>query len=102
MALTAMSQPPLRAPRRLITETRAQLRDAALRRLDALVNEGASTLSIDLADVVDVDIGGIGILVLVQKRAQERGLTTRLLHAPVQVERMLALTQLDHLFDMSE
>ena len=93
---------PLRIPHRLVADTRGEIRDSALRHLETLHAEHAPELLIDLADVREVDIGGIGILVLVQKRAQERGLSTRLLHAPVQVERMLALTQLDHLFDMAE
>ena len=100
MPATAMSNPPLRAPRRLVTETRAQLRDAALRRLDELVSHGEKTFTIDLSDVGDVDIGGVGILVLLQKRANERGLATRLINTPVQVERLLALTQLDYLFEV--
>jgi anti-sigma B factor antagonist len=102
MSPNAMSRPPLRAPRRLVAETRAQLRDAALRRLEELVAEGATTLAIDLSDVADVDIGGVGILVLLQKRARDRGIATRLLHAPLQVERLLALTQLDYLFELGE
>ena len=96
----AMSHPPLRAPRRLVTETRAELRDAALRQLEELAAAGETTFTIDLSDVADADIGGVGILVLLQKRARDRGITTRLVHAPVQVERLLALTQLDYLFDL--
>jgi anti-anti-sigma factor len=102
MSLIAMSHPPLRAPRRLVTETRAELREVALRRLEELVADGAATLTIDLSDVTDADIGGVGILVLLHKRAQERGVATRLINTPVQVERLLALTQLDYLFDLSE
>lgn len=102
MVLHAMPHSPLRAPRRLVTETRAELRDAALRRLDSLVAEQASRLTIDLADVVDVDIGGIGILVLLQKRAQDRGLPTRLINIPEHVARLLTLTQLDFLFEVQD
>ena len=102
MSPIAMSRPPLRAPRRLVTETRADLRDAALRCLEELVRDGATTLTIDLSDVADVDIGGLGILVLLQKRARDRGIATRLVHAPVQVERLLTLTHLDHLFDLQQ
>ena len=102
MSPLAMSHLPLRAPHRLVTGTRAELRDAALHCLDELVAVGATTLVIDLADVTDVDIGGVGILVFVQKRAHERGIATRLVNAPVQVERLLALTQLDYLFELGE
>ena len=102
MSLIAMSRPPLRAPRRLVTETRADLRDAALRCLEELAREGATTLTIDLSDVADVDIGGVGILVLLQKRARDRGIAVRLVNTPVQVERLLALTQLDYLFELQD
>ena len=102
MVLTAMPHSPLRAPRRLVTETRAELRDAALRRLDSLVAEQASRLTIDLADVVEVDIGGIGILVLLQKRANDRGMPTRLVNIPEHVARLLSLTQLDFLFEVQD
>ena len=102
MSPIAMSHPPLRAPRRLVTETRAELRDAALRLLEELAATGATTLTIDLSDVADADIGGVGILVLLQKRARDRGISTRLVHTPVQVERLLALTQLDYLFDLDD
>lgn len=99
MSPIAMSHPPLRAPRRLVTETRAELRDVALRMIDELAAAGATTFIIDLADVTDADIGGLGILVLLQKRARDRGIATQLVHVPVQVERLLALTQLDYLFE---
>ena len=99
MPITAMPTPPILAPRRLVTETRAELREAALRRLDALP-EGETALTIDLAPVVDVDIGGIGMLVFLQKRAEDRGLATRLLNVPTPVERLLALTELDDLFEI--
>jgi anti-sigma B factor antagonist len=102
MSPIAMSYPPLRAPRRLVAATRAELRDTALRRLEELLAEGDTTLVIDLTDVADVDIGGVGILVLLQKRARDRGIAVRLLHVPVQVERLLALTQLDYLFELGE
>ena len=102
MSPIAMSHPALRAPRRLVTETRADLRDAALRCLEELVREGATVLTIDLSDVAEADIGGVGILVLLQKRARDRGITTRLVGTPVQVERLLALTQLDYLFEVQE
>ena len=96
------SQPTIRAPRRLVTEARAELREAAFRTLETVAVDGAALLVIDLGDVVEADIGGIGILVLIQKRAQDRGMVTRLVNTPVQVERLLALTQLDFLFELRD
>jgi len=93
------STTPLRLPHRLVADTRAQVRDAALRHLDSLHAAHATELQLDLGDVREVDIGGIGILVLVQKRARELGMETRLVNAPPAVRRMLDLTQLSHLFD---
>ena len=92
---------PLRIPHRLVADTRGEIRDSALRHLETLQAEHAAELLIDLADVREVDIGGIGILVLVQKRARELGIETRLLHTPPAVRRMLDLIQLSHLFGRS-
>ena len=102
MPATMMSQPVIRAPRRLVTEVRAELRDEALRTLEVVAAQGGRVLVIDLADVVEADIGGIGILVLIQKRAHDRGMSTRLANCPVQVERLLALTQLEFLFEIRD
>ena len=90
---------PLRIPHRLVADTRAQIRDAALRHLETLKAEHADALILDLGDVREVDIGGIGILVLVHKRAQELGIDTRLVNAPPAVRRMLDLIKLSHLFE---
>ena len=90
---------PLRIPQRLIAATRGEIRDAALRHIEILHAERAAELELDLADVREVDIGGIGILVLLQKRASEVGIATRLVNAPPAVRRMLDLIQLAHLFE---
>jgi hypothetical protein len=47
----------------------------------------------------DVDASGLGILVLVQKRARERGLSTRLLNTQHNIRSLLALTKLEGLFE---
>ena len=90
---------PLRIPQRLVAATRGEVRDAALRHLEVLQAEQAPELAIDLGDVREVDIGGIGILVLLHKRASEAGMSTRLVNAPPAVRRMLDLIKLSHLFE---
>jgi anti-anti-sigma regulatory factor len=89
------------APSRLIAETRVDFRCAALDSLERAGESGAPLLAIDMAETRDVDASGLGILVLVQKRARERGLTTRLLNTQQSVRSLLALTKLEGLFDFA-
>jgi anti-anti-sigma regulatory factor len=86
------------APERLIASTRSEFRGAALAHLERLGAEDRS-LIIDLAQTVELDASGLGILVLIQKRAKERGLSTCLRRAPERVRNLLQLTLLDFLFE---
>jgi anti-anti-sigma regulatory factor len=90
----------LLAPSRLVAETRVDFRCAALDSLERAGEHGAP-LSIDMAETRDVDASGLGILVLVQKRARERGLTTRLMNTQHNVRSLLALTKLEGLFEFA-
>ena len=86
------------APERLISSTRAEFRAHALIHLDRLrADDGA--LVIDLGHTVELDASGLGILVLLQKRAKERGLSTSLRRAPERVRNLLKLTMLEFLFE---
>ena len=89
------------APERLISATRSEFRTAALAHLEKL---GADTraLIIDLGRTVELDAAGLGILVLIQKRAKERGLSTRLRQTPERVRNLLQLTMLDFLFELTD
>lgn len=91
----------LHAPSRLVAETRVDFRSAALESLDRAGQEGAHLFAIDLSETRDVDASGLGILVFVQKRARERGLTTRLLNAQHDVRSLLANTRLESLFEFA-
>ncbi|GAC1684183.1 MAG: hypothetical protein NVS9B3_02280 [Gemmatimonadaceae bacterium] len=91
----------LEAPPRLSAETRSQFRKAALEQLTVLAARGGGRLTIDLAATAEVDASGLGILVLVQKRAKELGTTLWLAHVPQQVRYLLVLTKLDHLFEFA-
>jgi len=91
----------LAAPVRLIAETRVDFRSAALDSLERAGATGAPLLAIDMGETRDVDASGLGILVLVQKRARERGLSTRLLNTQHSVRSLLALTKLDTLFEFA-
>ena len=91
----------LLAPERLIADTRGEFRTAAIEHLEQL-RPDAKVFVIDMRRTLDVDASGLGILVLVQKRAKEKGLATRLDHAPERVRNLLKLTLLDFLFELTD
>jgi len=88
----------LMAPDRLISSTSEGFRGVALDHLERL-GADASTLVIDLSQTVDIDASGLGMLVFIQKRAKERGLSTNLRYAPERVRNLLKLTMLEFLFE---
>ena len=92
----------LATPTRLVADTRAEFRAAALEQLEHASRIGAHALVIDLAATTEIDASGLGILVLLQKRARERGMGTSLEHPSVELRRMLALTRLDYLFAIGD
>ena len=89
------------APGRIIAATRADFRAEALAHLDSLGPE-ASAMIIDLSATSELDASGLGILVLIQKRAKERGLSTILRRPPERVRNLLKLTMLDFLFELTD
>ena len=94
-------------PDRLVTATRDAWRDAVLARADetiAVIAERGDgrELGLDLRDAVEIDASGLGLLVLVQKRARERGIAVRLLGATPAIRELLSLTKLDQLFEFGE
>jgi anti-anti-sigma factor len=90
---------PLTAPTRLTADHRMEFRRAVLERLEACVRDGEPAVELDLGGTLEMDASGLGVLVLLQKRARERGRTVRLLNAPRTVRQMLNITRLDALFE---
>ncbi len=90
----------LTAPERLVAETRVDFRCAAMESVGRLGSGEARALTIDLARTRDLDASGLGILVLVQKKAREQGVTTRLAGASDRIRDLLSLTKLDGLFEL--
>ena len=91
------------APDRLISETRGEFRAAALQQLDQVgKNTDAGVMVIDLSQTVDIDASGLGMLVFIQKRAKEHGLSTTLRHTPERVRNLLKLTLLEFLFEFRD
>jgi len=89
------------APERLVSATRGEFRTAALRHLDQL-GADAGVIVIDMGQTVELDASGLGILVLIQKRAKDRQLSTRLRRTPERVRNLLKLTMLDFLFELTD
>jgi anti-anti-sigma factor len=100
IALEAPVQP-LVAPYRLTSHHRLDFRRAVLEALETAAASDAQTVAIDLARTIEMDASGLGVLVLLQKRARERGLRTRLLNVPHAVRDMLHMTRLDALFEFA-
>ena len=71
--LTQPDRVVLQAPERLVSEHRLEFRRDALERLSKAAAEGAKRITIDLRDTREVDASGLGVLVLLQKRARENG-----------------------------
>jgi anti-anti-sigma factor len=90
----------LAAPTQLVAHTRLAFRRAALEEVERSSLTGATTVVIDLSGTQEIDASGLGILVLVQKRAKEMGLVTRLINTNRSVRHLLTLTKLEYLFEV--
>ena len=85
------------APPRLVAETRAEFRNAAVTLIES-VRRDAKTITLDLAATREVDATGLGTLVAIHNRAKEYGLSVKLVNVAEEVLTLLALTELVHLF----
>lgn len=90
------------APARLTAANRFEFRRLVLEALEVSSRNGEKYVNVDLRLTLEIDAGGLGVLVLLQKRARERGLRTRLLRAPRPIREMLHLTRLDALFEFAD
>jgi len=99
MQATHLPAREMTAPEHLGLETRAAFRQAAISLLDSLP-EG-SCLAIDLAATRHVDSAGLGVLMLVQRKAAERRQHVSLLHPNDELRFLLHLTKLSDLFEMA-
>lgn len=89
----------VKAPTSLGIETRAFFRRQALAVLDQAQAAGADApLVIDLSDTRAVDSSGLGVLVLIQRRAAEARRSVRLRGASEEVRFLLVMTRLDDRF----
>ena len=94
------SMTPLVCSTHLTADSRIDFRRDVLNALEAATAAGAPAVVLDLSGVFQVDPSGLGVLILLQKRARERGLRARLLSVPSVVEKLLADTRMGPLFDI--
>ncbi len=87
----------LTAPSRLVAETRAEFRNAAVSLIESTARE-AKTITLDLAATREMDATGLGTLVAIQSRAKQFAMTVKLVNVTEEVLTLLALTELLHLF----
>ena len=85
------------APERLGLDTRVEFRKAAVQVLDTLP-DGTGQLIIDLARTRQVDSAGLGVLMLIQRRAAERRQTLLLRNPNDEIRFLLVITKLVDLF----
>ncbi len=91
--------PSMSVPDRLVADTRAQFRKDALNYLDRAAAQSVNDFALDMSNTVEMDASGLGILVVVQKKAKELGIRMRIANAPQQGRYLLLLTKLEHLFE---
>ena len=91
---------PTVAPSRLTSENRLEFRRAVLEALESTVRDGSGVVEIDLRATVEIDASGLGVLILLHKRARERAVVVRLHSVPNAVEQLLDATRLGSLFDI--
>lgn len=88
------------APSLLITDHRLEFRRLVLEALEVSARSGAKQVELNLGSVVEIDASGLGVLILAQKRARERGMRLRLVDVPRAVGSLLDATRLEPLFDI--
>ena len=94
-----MPETMVKAPTSLGIETRADFRRQAQEALERLcAADGAGELIIDLSETRSVDSAGLGVLVLIQRRAAEARQTVRLRGASEELRFLLVMTRLDDRF----
>jgi anti-anti-sigma factor len=85
-------------PTRLVAETRSEFRKIALDYVALAVARGESRITVDLSGTKEIDASGLGILLFVNSRAADQGMTTHLVSVPKDVMALLDLTKLTQIF----
>jgi anti-anti-sigma factor len=97
-----LARRPIRLPPTLTADTRDALRDEVLYLLSELPRDAVQALTLDASAVRAVDAAGLGVLVLLEKRATEAGVRLVLDTPSPALRAMLHATALASLFLPSE
>lgn len=85
-----------------MTATRDEWREAMGVRADAAIDGavtgGGAEIVLDLRNTREIDVSGLGLLVVVRQRAHDRGVAVRLRRLSAEIRALLAHSRLDALF----
>ena len=87
------------APEELGLDSRTALRRDAVERLESM-RKGAGRLVIDMSATRSIDSAGLGVLILIQRRAAERRVPVSLRGLTEELRFLLVLTKLEDLFEI--
>lgn len=88
------------APQQMTMENRLECRDAVIAAVERAAQLGEYVVVVDLSATARVDASGLGVLILLQKRARERGMRTRLVGVGAELAALLDSTRLYTLFEI--
>ncbi len=98
MSATQVIARSISAPAELGLDTRVEFRESATKALDAMPD--GATLVVDLGQTGRVDSAGLSALMLVSRRAAERGQRVVLKDPSEELRFLLALTLMTDLFEV--
>lgn len=88
------------APERLVSETRADFRRLGLEFVDRVAAAGGEAATISLAETLELDASGLGILLLIRNRAIEKGVRLKIRDLPSHAHYLLMLTGMGNRFEL--
>lgn len=91
---------PIIVPGKLTSENRLDFRRSVLEALEQAARAELDCVELDLAGTTEIDASGLGVLILLQKRAREKGMIVRLHRVPGSVDQLLDATRLGSLFEI--
>jgi ABC-type transporter Mla MlaB component len=89
---------PLVAPASLTEDIRFAFRRDAMAHLDNEIARGATVMRVDFRATRQIDASGLGVLVLLEKRAREVGLPVQLVGTSPVIRDALRAARIEHLF----
>lgn len=89
-------------PPRITAANREQFRQASLGFVERGARAGTAVVIVDLGPTEELDASGLGLLVQMQKRAEDLDVSLQLVNVPSFIRELLVMTRLEHLFTIVE